>query len=160
MPLCPSCKTEQTRRKEGCCPQCGTEVSIHKGLWYRTDLGNPNEALIKHLEKLQSERQTLKRGFRVIYTIPRKGERFRVEMGTAARLLEITDGDLELAKETITILFKDDEFSWKNHTSMMTLQSDWPMALAIARGRLEEKSKREATEQAYVEELLNDPPLY
>lgn len=147
MPICPECKQDFRQRSQGACPGCGTEVSVYNGVWFRTEEGAPTVAVIKHLEKRISDKHSVGRPKRVNYVISTKGSRYQRELVTAERLLEAADWDLDLVRDAIDILFDDLQFNFKNRTSLIGIEQDYGLALAIA------TATREADEEQAEKEI-------
>jgi hypothetical protein len=143
MPICPGCKTEQKKRINDACPKCGTEVSVYKGRWYRTELGSPSVAMLTHLETRASKALSLKNGSKVVYRIPKKGALYVRELVSAERLLNLVDGDYDLAVDAIDILFFDKQFNWKIYTSLLYIDKDFLVAKAIAEANREKRKEQE-----------------
>lgn len=132
MPICPSCKGEFRQRKEGACPGCGAEVNVYSGRWFREEDGAPTVAIIKHLEKRVSDKHSVGRPTRVNYKISPKGARYTRELVTAERLLEAAGWDLDLVLAAIDLLFDDLQFNFKNRVSLIGIETDFGLALAIS----------------------------
>lgn len=135
MPSCPACHTDQTRRVNGTCPACHVPVEIHQGRWFLAGTGSPSEAILKHFEALVSKK------LKAPFNVPRKSSRYRRELVHANRLLEQADFDLALVKDAIDILFSHKMFIWKNYSTLLWLNPDYSVALAIAK-----KNKQESTD--------------
>lgn len=144
MPICPVCKSEQHARKNGKCPQCGVAVELYDGEWYKAGDQSPPMQIILKFEKLVSE--SLSEFEPVVFRFPRKGSRFRTEVGIAKRLYDMADKDLGIALESLEILFSHPKFSWKTRDTLLTIQRDFLTAKAIAvsrRGRRNEEKQKE-----------------
>jgi len=116
-------------------------------VWFRTEEGAPTVAVIKHLEKRISDKHSVGRPKRVNYVISTKGSRYQRELVTAERLLEAADWDLDLVRDAIDILFDDLQFNFKNRTSLIGIEQDYGLALAIA------TATREADEEQAEKEI-------
>lgn len=132
MPVCPQCKTEQSKRKAGGCPNCGTPVDVHGGRWYRRSHNAPNVQIVRRFEKNVSHKLSAGRTTPVIFAIPERSTRYKRELKHAEKLLQDANGDLDLVLEALDILFSDAKFSWKNRTSLLFLHSDYDAAVALA----------------------------
>jgi len=157
MPLCPACHTEQARRVRGACPSCGARVEAYNGRWYRAEIGSPTLAILRHFEARVS--QTLSQGkpAPVVFAIPRKGLRFRRELVAAERLLEYAEGDYDLAIAAVDLLFDERKFNWKTRDSLLWLEREFLLALAIARAnRLAQAQAERAVEQALFDILARE----
>lgn len=141
MPLCPSCKTNQSKRTQGACPECGEPVELFNGRWYRTSVGTPTVSLVEEFERLVTAKQSAGRKVPVVFRFPRKASGYRTELSQAEILLDLADGDYDLALHALNLLFTEDQFRWKSHVSLLYLKKDFLLALAISR------SERKASEQ-------------
>lgn len=160
MPICPNCRTNQTRRRDGVCPACGTPIKIHKGFWYRDTQGSPPSQLLKFFLGLVSDNISRDKQFRVQYEIPEKSLRWVREMVLADRILLKTDGDIELAKETIQTLFTEKQWSWKTYTSLGTIYADFDLALALVKSRRVALKKIAAKERSFAEKVQNKEDIF
>lgn len=160
MPACPACKQDFEKRKNDTCPGCGTPVQAYGGYWYRTDLGSPSEALLKHLCSRISRQLSISSVSPVVFTVSKKTPRYKREMVAAERLLVETDGDFDLAKETIDILFDDSRFNWKLRDTLMYIAKDFTTALAVARSNRAIKEKEVSAQQAYLARLAQKEDLF
>src|SRR5690554_6226398 len=124
MPVCPVCRTEGTKRIAGGCPNCGARVDVYKGRWYRSSLGSPSAALVKHLEERVSQVLSYHRVNPVTFSIPKRGLRYKRELVAAERLLDLADGNFDLAKDALDILFDDKKFNWKTRDSLIYIERD------------------------------------
>lgn len=160
MPTCPQCKTEQTKRKNDACPNCGTEVSVYAGMWFRTELGSPTAALVEHFEDLVSKRQSAKVKANVIFRIPRKSSTFRRELRGAEALLELAEWDFELARDALTHLFENTEYSWKSWTTLLYLKNEFILALGVVKALKEEREKKEAHSNSIFDQIMAQEDLF
>jgi len=129
-------------------------VSAYNGAWFRTVLGSPTVALVEHLEKRVTHRQSAMRGTFVYYTIPRKGTRWTRELVSAERLLKLADMDYDLAAETIDLLFSDKQFNFKTNDSLMYLDKDFTLALAIVKAERAARAAKNTTATAAFERAI------
>lgn len=159
MPVCPGCKTEQTRRVAGRCPSCGLPIEAHKGFWYRTEIGSPTQAVLQHFEGWVSKVLSKGRQTPVIFSVPRKSSRYKRELVAAERLLRHTDGDFDLVIETIDLLFTDRRFS-KSRNTLLWLESDFLTALAVAQANRESRGKKEELENKAYDAVMNREQLF
>ena len=160
MAICPSCKTDQARRKAGCCPNCGAEVEIHGGRWYQAGLGSPTVAILEWFENRVTTKLRQSGPEATVFTIPRKGARWQRELVAAGRCLDSADGDYDLVLEALELLFSHKRFSWKNIHTMMYVDADFTVALAMAKAA---RAQREAEEQrtgAVVGRLLQKEDIF
>lgn len=154
MPMCPACHTEQSKRIKGSCPNCETPVSLYKGFWFRTSLGSPNEALLRHFEKLVSA-QLSRGGIQANFTVPRKNKmRYSRELATAERLLDVAGYDFGLATATLELLFTDKRFSWKTKDSLLWIERDYSTAITIMQALRNYEQQKKRKEQALVQNIL------
>ncbi len=159
MPICPQCKKD-VRRKDGACPECGTELAIYNGRYYRTEDGNPAQAVLKHFEYLVSRQASKNQNMPVVFHISKKTARYKRELVEAERIIEICEGDLEIAKLTLWVLFNNDQMSYKTRTSLIGVAADFELGLAIARGI---KAKKEAEVQkanAAFQQVMNKEDIF
>lgn len=149
MPVCPVCKTEQKKRKNDACPNCGTRIEIHDGLWYHLGSGSPSLRIVRHLEKRVTESVNRGRERKIIFTIPEKSAQFKRELVTASRYIDQAGGDVDLVIETLDILFTHKRFSWRSWTSLIGMR-DFSLALAIAKANRDQvAAKNTASSTAY-----------
>lgn len=160
MALCTVCHTEQTRRVNGRCPNCKTRVEAHGGYWFETGTGSPNVALVEHFEKLLSEKQSKIKGATVVFKFPRKSHSYKLELVAASQLLELADFDLKLSKDALEVLFTDNQFSWKNRTTLRWVKDDFALALSLLRATLEQLAKKSAVEDDYYRRLMEEEDIF
>ena len=161
MALCPICKTEQAKRASGGrCPNCKSKVEVHEGYWFPAGTGSPNLKILKHFEDLISERLSNEQGKSIVFQVPKKSIRYKRELVQAGKLLEMADFDLQLTLDSITLLFKDPKFAWKNYTTLLWMNNEFPVSLAIMQARIEEKKKLEQKQNAYINELLRSEDIF
>ena len=147
---CPACTIEFSRRQDGCCPNCGEELLIHKGYAFRASDGTPNTKIVLEFEKLVSQNLSAAQHMEVPFRIPRKSAQYRVELAQAEKLLEMTDYDIDIVFRTLDVLFTNRRFSFKTRSSLMQVMRDWPVGMAIARAI----KQREATQMSDQERNL------
>lgn len=160
MPICPSCKGEFEKRKNGGCPGCGTPVNVYNGYWYLETIGSPTVALVEEFENQVSRVQSALRQVPVIYRITRKGARYRRELVVAQRLLEAADGDYELTKEALVFLFFDPQFNFKTRVSLIGIERDYGLALSIVTALREEANKRELANEAALRDIMESEDIF
>lgn len=159
MPICPGCKTEQTRRVADRCPNCGLPVQVHKGYWYRAGIGTPPAAVLEHFEAWVSKILSKGRQTPVVYMVPRKSSRYRRELVAAERLLKHTDGDFDLVTETLDLLFTDRRFM-KNRNTLLWLESDFLTAMAVAQANREAANNKAKRENDAFDAVMNREQLF
>jgi hypothetical protein len=155
MPICPNCKTEQTKRKDGGCPRCGTPVQVFGGRWYREEIGCPTVSLLEHFERRVSKRQSAMKGFPVKFTIPRKSLRYKRELVQAERMLDAAEGDYDAAMRALDILFEDPQFSFKTRTSLIGILIDYNLSVAIATAEKLAKEKVAQKQAEYIDKVYS-----
>lgn len=160
MPICPNCKTDQDKRKDGRCPACKTPVEIHKGYWFRAELGSPTVAFVELFEKLVSEQQSVKRKLDVVWRIPRKSSRYRIELVHAEKLLELADYNFELADQSLRFLFTDRQFNWKNYSTLRFVESDYVVAMSVVKPMLELKQEKDTKSQNVLKKIEKMDDLF
>jgi hypothetical protein len=160
MAVCPYCKTDQTKRKGDACPNCGGEVEIYKGFWFRSGLGSPTVAILERFEDLVSRRLGEGRQLKVSFSIPRKGLRYKRELVVAERLLVSAGYDFDLVLACLEILFTDKEFSWKARDTLLYIETDFNTALAIARAIRSKEEANRLIEQRALESILNQEDIF
>lgn len=160
MMVCPKCKKEYPNRKNGTCPGCGTPVIIYKGKWYLADDGTPTVAIIRQFERRVSEKQSKSRGIPVVFEIPRKGNRYKLELVFASRYLDEAAGDLDLVMASLDILFHDPDFNFKTQVSLVGLYKDYSLALAIAKAKAAAQQRKDKTEQNTFNALLEKEDVF
>jgi hypothetical protein len=158
--ICPNCKQEATRRRNGACPNCGVEVGIHDGVWYLSGPNSPNLTILKYFEQRVRKHQSALRGRHVPFRFRKKGVGYKQELVAAGRLFKQADYDLELVKDSIDILFSDPDFSWKLRTSMMYIAKDFNLALAIAHTNKQRKEEERAREMDAEERILSRENIF
>ena len=144
MPICPACQKEFPRRaKGGLCPGCGVAVTTKRlgntVFWFYAGLGSPVLVLLEHFERLLSRR------YKTPFYFKRKLPIYKKESAHAAVLLQYADGCVEDAKETLSLLFEDRRWNWREYTSLLQVFTDFLVGLIIVKRR---KKKREDSEQA------------
>lgn len=137
MPVCPACKTEQKKRKDGACPNCGARIEIHDGLWFHLGTGSPSLKVVRHLEKCITDSVNKGREKKIIFTIPEKSAQFKRELVTASRYIDQAGGDVDLVIEALDILFAHKRFSWRSWNSLLQMMRDLPLAITIAQANRE-----------------------
>jgi hypothetical protein len=147
---CPACTIEFSRRQDGCCPNCGEELLIHKGYAFRASDGAPNVKIVLEFEKLVSQNLSAAQRMEVPFRIPRKSAQYRVELAQAEKLLEMTDYDIDIVLRTLDVLFTNKRFSFKTRSSLTQVMRDWPVGMAIAKAI----KQREATQMSAQERNL------
>ena len=149
MPVCPACKTEQKKRKDGACPNCGARIEIHDGLWFHLGTGSPSLKVVRHLEKCITDAVNKGRERKIIFTIPEKSAQFKRELVTASRYIDQAGGDVDLVIDALDILFTHKRFSWRSWNSLIGMR-DFSLALAIAKANREQALARNiASNTAY-----------
>ena len=159
MPICPSCKQEFDRRKNGECPGCGTAVQNYNGRWYREEIGSPTIAILEHFEKRVSMKQRAERDAPVNYRIPRKGDRFRRELVVAERLLDSAD-DIDVVLKTIDFLFDDRQFNFKSRSSLMGIEKDFGLAMAIVIAVQEAEEAKRKQDTSAIDKILRRENIF
>jgi hypothetical protein len=144
MPNCPACHEEFARRKEGCCPLCGVELQAYKGVYFRADVGNPVEAIVKAFEVLVSQQTSKKQGIPVSFRFPRKSNAYRMELVYAQHLLSACEYDLDLVLESLNVAFTNKQFEFKTRTSLAHINKDLPLMSAIAYAIIQKRKEGEA----------------
>lgn len=147
MPLCPACKTVQTRRVNDACPSCGEPIVLYNSTWISASIGSPNTALVRHFEGRVRQALNAKEGTQVYFSIPRKGARWRRELAAAKHLLKLANNDLELAATAIDMLFDDRRWNWRYRNTLLYLERDYTDALNIAKARKKQDKIRKQREQ-------------
>lgn len=159
MPLCPQCKTEQDRRVRGKCPSCGTEVSAHKGQWYRSEIGSPTLGILHAFEDHMSRRMSTD-AKKVDFRIPQKSSTYKRELVAIERLLGLCDHDYDLVIETLDLMFTHPKFSRKNYTSLLWVEPIFLQAMAIAKADREVVEKKVSVEDHYAKQVASNPKLF
>lgn len=159
MPVCPGCKTDQKRRVNGYCPNCGQPVEVHDGRWFRTSDGSPNLALLRSFERLVSNSLSAQ-NHRVNFIIPRKSPRYRIELAIAERLIVDADYDLDMAKQALEYLFSNKRFNWKSYTSLASVSRDFTAGLAVVMAKRAAEEKQRNEERNFVQQALNRESIF
>jgi hypothetical protein len=154
MPLCPECRTEQSRRVRGTCPNCHMPVEAYDGMWYRAGTGSPAVAILRYFEDKVSTAMSVGRPNKVVFIIPKIGSRYQRELAASQRLLKSANFDIDLVKETLNILFSDRRFSWKTRNSLLWINGDFTLAMAVALANREAALKRQAEEAKVLQSVL------
>lgn len=158
MTICPECKTEQARRKSGCCPSCGTAVNVWNPrdgspIWYRVGSETPPAELVRIFEGFISRRLSAQRDRAIDFNFPRKSSSYKVQVATAEQLLAEADNDIEIAEEALNILFTDKQYNFKSYTSFLLVRKDWPVVVAIARSNVEYRRSLQDGEELFEKRL-------
>ena len=138
MPLCPACKGKFARRKDGDCPGCGVEITLHLGRWFDTKGKNPVTLVFRKWERLMSDRLDTS------FSIPEKSNRFKSEMKHIVNLLDYAEWDVDGTMRAFEILFKDPRFAWKTYSAIIQMWNDFSVALIIARDMIDQEAKEQA----------------
>jgi len=154
MPTCPSCKGEFRTRKNETCPGCGVPVKLRDGKWFLIGEDAPNIALLKYWEYLL--------GYRIgeTFRLPRKSNRFIREAKFAQDRLDEAEGDLDIAKKALWILFNDKAFSWKLPTSMLSFEREWIVLLLIARKLMTKEQREEQAARDRYRDLMSQEMIW
>jgi hypothetical protein len=155
MPFCPACHSEQTKRKNGACPKCGALVDIYKGHWFRHLPTSPTVSILRHFEERVSQALSARSTASVVFTIPRKGLRYKRELVVCERLLQTTDFDYSLVIETLDHLFIDKRFNWKLRDTLLWIEKDFNTALAIVKAEREAQKRKEHRTQEALANVLS-----
>lgn len=156
--ICPECKTEQSRRKGGACPNCNTAVNVWSPrdgapMWYRIGDDTPPASLVRTFELMISKRLSAGRDRPVDFNFPRKHSQYKVQVATAEQLLAEADNDMDVAEEALRLLFTDKQWSFKSFTSLLLVRKDWPVVVAIAKSNVDHQRSLNAGEEAFFDRL-------
>lgn len=160
MSTCPNCHEPIKRRVSGACPQCHVPLEAYKGVYFRAGTGGPTENILKYFEGLVSRSLSQGRPTPVIFTVPRMSARYRRELLAAEQLLKHCDWDLDLVKESLDILFTDKKFNWKNYNTLLWIDTDFTMALAIAKAHRTATMEQRRKEQKAVQSVLRRQDVF
>ena len=112
--ICPECKQPQTKRKDGCCPECWTPVRIFRtkdgdSIWVREGADTPPVELMNYWQEIMSRRLSKDNGIQVPFHIhPYKHKaKYNREVALAERLLVSADWDMEVAKRALSKVVKE-----------------------------------------------------
>jgi hypothetical protein len=94
-------------------------------------MDSPVAAIIDHFEQLVSAQFSKGRATRVPFSISRKTDRYPRECLAANKLLQVTEWDLDLVLDTLNMLFTHEKFAWKTRSSLMFLENDFTLAMAM-----------------------------
>lgn len=145
MPFCPSCKTEQSTRKKGRCPNCGVPITLDRGEWL---LGDPE--MVQKFIKFWDKKQKAK--LNVDFFISRRSLAYSMETKFASRLL--TDaGSEEVAYEALSLYYIDKRFNWSNTSSLRFFYNSWSSATSLAKKRLEKAKKEAESSRKAIEDM-------
>lgn len=156
MSLCPNCKGEFARRKEGKCPECGIDITLYQGRWFNTNGKSPVTIIFRKWESLLSDRLSTQ------FFIPEKSSRYKAEMRHTINLLDLSEWDVEGTLRALEILFTDPRFTWKTYASVIQMWSDFPVALAIAKELMgQDEQQQHALDRQWenleaMEDVFND----
>jgi len=159
MPVCPACKTEQKKRKNDACPNCGARIEIHDGMWFLMGAGSPSLRVVRHLEKCITDSVNKGREKKILYTIPEKSAQFKRELVTASRYIDQAGGDVDLVIEALDILFTHKRFSWRSWNSLVGMV-DYPLALTIAKANREQALARNAASSTAYQEVMQKENIF
>lgn len=143
--ICPECKTEQSRRKDGACPNCGTPVDIYKTIWYRAGKNSPPAQLVTALEKATRKNLSSKKLMTVPFSIPRRGPKYKREVRMAEKLLEEADWDVDAALRAFEIIV--DRRPGMAQGTLAFFFNRWAGAVAEARADLDRLRSQTATKE-------------
>lgn len=160
MPACPSCHQDFSRRKSGCCPVCNVELQVYRGVYYRADVGNPAEAIVKSFEAYISEQTSKKQGLQIPFHFPRKSNALRMELIHAQRILDTCETDLELTMEVLKVAFTNQQFAFKTRTSLSHLNRDLPLLMSIARAVLQKRRNEEVQRGSAFDTVLEREDIF
>lgn len=153
MPTCPNCKTQQTRRQDGMCPNCLEDVILYEGEWFLASEGAPTQQILTLFEEYVSEKlSTTTRN--IVWNVRKGTAKYRRELGFAKQLLEQCDMDIELAKEVLEESFYGKNFAWKNRQSIKSVLGDTSLIIAIVRAKNREEKEKQLKEQKALEKVM------
>lgn len=153
MPFCPNCKTKQTRRTDGMCPNCLEDVILYEGEWFLKSEGAPTQQILTLFEEYVSEKlSTATRN--VVWDIRKGTAKYRRELGFAKTLLEQCDMDIELAKDVLEEAFYGKRFAWKNRQSLKSILGDSSIIIAIAKAKRKEEEEKKRKDQEAIEKVM------
>lgn len=159
MPICPSCYTNQTKRKNGECPNCGEEIIIYDGYWYSASVGSPTQAIVTLFEQLVSKKlSTPTRNVR--WSIPKGTEKHKRELGYARTILEKSKGSLDWANGVLQRAFYNEKFSWKNRQSLLSVLGDFDLLDAIMEAESLELEERDRKAEDAYNSVMNREDLF
>lgn len=101
------------------------------------------QLLKRHFEQRASERLSKAREQPVVVHVGKKSMMYKYTIKRCQQFLDSVDGDLELARQIIDILFDGPEFEWKTRNSVSDLLGDWDAGKAIALSIQAEQEKKQ-----------------
>ena len=150
---CPQCGKPVKARKKGACPHCGTALLTYKGRYYREEQGTPTVAILSAFERYASQQISKKQGRQINFHISKKTPQYRRELVYCERLLEACDGSLDTALLILEVAFLNQQFSWKNRSSLASVLNEFSMLDAVAQAVQIERSKKVARNETVANEL-------
>jgi len=160
MAMCPMCKTEQTKRVAGLCPNCKEPISIYKGVWYRDTGSSPTVTILEFLENSVSKNLTAESGKPVVFKINKKSPTYKRELVTAELLLSDADHDINKVIRAIALLFSDKKFNWKLRTSLVQVRFDFPLALAIVTSIMDAEEEEYLKQQKQLNKIMRKEDVF
>jgi len=159
MPICPSCKTNQARRKDGMCPNCLEDIIIYEGEWYLEAEGAPTQQILSTFEDCVSHKlSTTTRN--VLWSVRKGTEKYKRELGFAKILLEQCDMDLDFAKQVLAEAFYGAKFAWKDRQSLKSVLGDSSLIIAIVRAKQREEDAKQRREQSAYEKVMSGEDIF
>jgi hypothetical protein len=117
-------------------------------------------AILKHFERLVSQKQAQARGIPVVFKVPPKGHRYKLELVFAARLLDEAGGELDLVRSTLDTLFFDRDFNFKTRTSLVGIQKDYTLALSIVQAQEAAKKLADKIKQKSFDMVMDREDIF
>ena len=155
MPLCPHCNRDANRRKKGNCPFCGEQVFTLR-LKNKTTIWLA--AKTSAAELLTRAEEHIERVHRLPdFSFGEPGEsQWLAQAGAASTLLARCQYDQKLALTVIDAYFQGDRRLIPPKTMFGVIGKQFPVALSIARHRMQRKEKEEAAEDMRLRDLESE----
>jgi hypothetical protein len=97
---------------------------------------------------------------RINFVIPVKAARYRRELVQAERLLDLAEFDLDLALAALDVLFEHSRFRRKSYTTLLWLEDDYLVALALARTYINEERTRIMLETTAASQAIKKEDIF
>jgi hypothetical protein len=160
MPTCPKCRTEQTKRVRGACPKCGAKIDVYMGRWIEAGPKSPAATILTHFEDRVSGALSKASSTPVTFSIPRKGLSYRRELHAAGRLFEIADYNMKVTLRSVDKLFNHPKLNFKTRSSLLYVEKDFLIALALVKAEIAAETVKESIEQKVIQDVLSRPSLF
>ena len=145
---CPWCSLEASRRKKGCCPNCGREVFIYKTRTKQTIWVAAKPSTVALVQRLETHVQKTLPEFSL-------SDNYVAQLACAKTLLEKCNVEQRLAELVIDSYFLGINGLYKAYNMFGVIGKRLPHALAVAKKmyRKEQDQQTQQQERAKVDKL-------